>query len=95
MTRKTHPNKEIEEALKEIEKSGWVVKDSGKSAHSWGKIRCPYRDTPCVSNHEWCTSGVWSTPKSPGNHAKSLKRLVNRCVKFQEERIEKEREDNS
>jgi len=85
MTRETHADKDIEEALQEIEGNGWrVEKSKGKSAHAWGRMYCPNKDTPCVSDKRWCIQSIWSTPKSAINHAKTLKRLVNRCIKHKE-----------
>lgn len=81
MTRKTHPNKDIEDALQYVESKGWQAKESkGKSAHAWGQIYCPTRNDPCVNNGEWCNQCIWSTPRNPVNHANNLKRLVDRCL---------------
>jgi len=80
MDRDKHPQKEIESALKYAESKRWrVEKSKGKSAHAWGRIYCPTRLKPC-SGGERCITSVWSTPKSPTNHAKQLKRLVDRCI---------------
>ncbi len=50
---------------------GWaVVKSTGGSAHAWGVMRCP-GDCPQVS--------VFSTPRVPENHARALRRAVDRC----------------
>lgn len=84
MDRDKHPNKEIENALQYVERKEWRVKKSkGRSAHAWGQIYCPARHNPC-SGGEWCITSVWSTPKSPANHAKQLKRMVDRCIKAHE-----------
>lgn len=41
MRRSKHPDKEIEAAILYAEENGWTYKDSGKSAHSWGRLLCP------------------------------------------------------
>jgi len=39
MPRKRHPNADIEDALRQVEKSGWRVELSAKG-HAWGRINC-------------------------------------------------------
>lgn len=73
MTRPKHPNKEIEAAVAHAESKGWRYKAAGKSAHCWGRLLCPDA-TPAG-----CQMSVWSTPRSPENHAKQIKRMVKRC----------------
>ncbi len=46
------------------------MKSKGGSAHAWGIMRCP-GDCPQVS--------IFSTPRVPENHAKTLRRAVDRC----------------
>ncbi len=77
MARATHPKKEVEEALRYAEDNKWRVELGG--AHAWGKIYCPYNDDECRCG-EFCIASVWSTPKSPGNHARALKRVVDNCT---------------
>ncbi len=50
-------------------------------------LGCPYndRDTKCESIGKWCRVGIWSTPRNSGAHAKSLKKVVDRCLKKQAE----------
>jgi len=76
MGRSTHPKKEVEEALKHAESNGWRVSVGG--AHAWGKIYCPFNSADCRCG-EFCIASIWSTPKSPGNHARALKRVVDHC----------------
>lgn len=85
MTRKKHPNKDIEAALVEIEGLGWHFEDTGKSAHACHKMLCPYKEaqSQCDGNSQWCMKSVWKTPRSPENHARDLKRNVYRCIKYQ------------
>lgn len=71
--RPKHPNKEIEEAILYAEENGWVCKDSGKSAHAWGRLLCP------LHTREGHQMSIWSTPRSTFNHAQQIKRLVDKC----------------
>ncbi len=77
MTRAIHPHKEIELALCYAEMHGWKVIVGG--SHAWGKIYCPDNDPMCRCG-EFCITCVWSTPKNPQNHAKSLRRIVTKCA---------------
>ena len=57
--------------MQAAEDSGWrVVLSNG---HAWGHLLCP--------NHtrDGCMVAVWSTPRSPENHAKAIRRAVARC----------------
>lgn len=66
-----HPDKSIEAALAYAREHSWtVIKSTGGSAHAWGVMRCP-GDCPQVS--------IFSTPRVPENHAKALRRAVDRC----------------
>jgi hypothetical protein len=76
MSRKSHPKKEIEDALRYAESHGWRVDVGG--FHAWGKIYCPYNDKECRCG-EFCISCIWSTPKNSGVHAKQIKRVVDNC----------------
>jgi hypothetical protein len=69
--RPRHPSKEIEAAVAYAEEQGWTwIKVTG---HAWGKLNCRHHD------RDGCTLFVWSTPRRPENHAKQLKRDVDRC----------------
>lgn len=66
-----HSYKAIEAALAYARENGWtVIKSTGGSAHAWGVMRCP-GDCPQVS--------IFSTPRVPENHARALRRAVDRC----------------
>jgi hypothetical protein len=73
MIRPRHPDKDIEAAVAELEALGWAFKAAGRSAHCWGRLRCPHHD------RSGCQVSVWSTPRSPGNHAAALRRAASRC----------------
>ena len=70
-SRPRHPNKEIEEVIRYAEKLGWTVKLT--KGHGWGSLYCP------KSSREGCIVFVWSTPRRPQDHAKDIRRDVNRC----------------
>lgn len=75
MARSPHPKKEVEEALRHAEGQGWRVEVGG--SHAWGRMYCPYNDEECRCG-EFCITSVWSTPKNPGNHARALRRVVDK-----------------
>lgn len=77
MPRNKHPDKEIEDALQQAESDGWSVKTC--SGHAWGTLRCPNNDKACRCG-VFCQMSVWSTPKSPGNHARQLIQKVKSCI---------------
>lgn len=67
-----HPNKHIQAALEYAKAHGWEVIPSGRSAHAFCRLRCR------LGHHEHQMS-VWSTPRSPENHAKQIIRKVQEC----------------
>jgi hypothetical protein len=76
--RPTCPNKEIEAVVAYSEQLGWSwVKV--KKGHAWAKLLCAHHD------REGCMIFVWSTPRSPENHAKQLRREIDRCPHKEEE----------
>ena len=77
MTRPRHSKKEIEAALVYAESHGWRVELA--SGHAWARLYCPWNDESCRCG-EFCVISVWSTPKSPGNHAKQIRRVVEHCA---------------
>jgi hypothetical protein len=76
MARSKHPKKEVEIAVKDAEAAGWRIEQDG-SGHCWGRMLCPYGKEPTHQRHQ---HSVWSTPKNPGNHAKQIRRQVERCA---------------
>lgn len=76
MARPRHSNKEIEAALEHAEEHGWTVKLS--KGHSWGQMICPKNNEGCRGGG-FCLKRIWSTPKKPQNHAKLLKKVVDKC----------------
>ncbi len=71
MARKRHSNKEIEASLQYTESRNWEVFVSARG-HCWGVIRCPH-------GRGGCQKSIWSTPRSPENHAREIRRFVDRC----------------
>ena len=51
---------------------GWRVEPTS-SGHRWGVMRCP------EESRDGCQVSIWSTPRNPENHAKQLRRAVERC----------------
>jgi hypothetical protein len=71
VARPRHPKKEIEDAIQYAERLGWTCEKA--SGHAWGRLYCPHGD------RGGCILSVWSTPRSPGNHAHQIRRQVDRC----------------
>jgi hypothetical protein len=81
MARNRHPSKDIEGALLELESMGWRVEEAkGRSAHSWGYVLCPANAGDACRSGVFCRMSVWSTPRSPRNHARELLRKAYGCV---------------
>ena len=72
--RPRHPDKEVEEAVEYAESRGWRIRMLGH----WGRLFCPHAD------RDGCQVGVNGTPKNAGNHARQVKRAVDRCPHTEE-----------
>ena len=83
MPRSKHPNKTIESALKYVEQNGWSIEKTGKSAHAWGQMLCPSNNRCRGGN--FCRTSIWSTPRSPENHAKAIRSIVDKCEPQEDE----------
>ena len=68
-----HPNKHIREAIRHAESEGWIAEHAGPRAHIWGILWCPRHD------REGCRIRIMSTPRNPENHARDIRRDVDRC----------------
>jgi len=84
MTRPRHPKPEIEKAIQYAVELGWNVEVS--NGHFWGRLFCPHR------TREECIVSVWSTPRSPENHARQIRKVVDRCSHGNEPNDESEKE---
>lgn len=71
MPRPSHPNKHIEAAVAYAELNGWRF--VMRAGHAWARLYCAFAD------REGCSVSVWSTPRNAENHAKALRRVVDRC----------------
>ena len=65
--RARHPKKQIEGVLQDAEAAGFTIRQPW--GH-WGGLVCP-GDRPITP--------IWSTPKNADNHAKHLRRVIDRC----------------
>ncbi|WP_321351159.1 hypothetical protein [Halopseudomonas oceani] len=92
MPRKKHPKKEIEEAVSYAESKGWTLRAAANSAHAWGMLYCPSNDSNCRCG-EFCITSVSSTPRSPSNHARLIKRVVNNCTSNNEDNLAEKKDE--
>lgn len=72
MARPRHPNKEIEASVAYAESVGWRLEMS--KGHAWGHLLCPRH------SRDGCMVSVWSTPRNGENHARGIRRAVDRCT---------------
>jgi hypothetical protein len=54
-------------ALQHAESHGCRVEKAGRSSHAWGRVYAP--DGASIMS-------IWSTPKSPENHARQILRFI-------------------
>ena len=80
MARSRHPSKEVEEAVQHAEARGWTVRMQGH----WGRMYCAKAD------RDGCQFGVNGTPRNAGDHAKQIRRAVERCPHADEGEAEDE-----
>lgn len=71
MGRARHADKHIDEAVDYAVGKRWVLYMS--NGHAWGHLLCPNAD------RGGCRISVWSTPKGAENHAKNIRKLVDKC----------------
>jgi hypothetical protein len=69
----SHANKHIRAAIEYAEECGWEFVKSTARAHSYGALYCSFH------GRDGCIVQVFSTPRIPENHAKWLRRQVDRC----------------
>lgn len=68
-----HPNKHIREAIDYALNHGWRLREAGAHAHIGGMLFCVRED------RDGCRRAVYCTPRSPQDHAKDIRRAVDRC----------------
>lgn len=76
---KIHKNKEIARAIQEALSQDWTFKKSSGSAHAFGVLFCP------AQNRTGCKISVLSTPRSPENHAKQIRKAIKKCTHCKED----------
>ncbi|WP_082488541.1 hypothetical protein [Duganella sp. Leaf61] len=76
MARRSHPKKEVEQAIQYAEDHGWRVTVGG--SHAWGKLYCPHNDSECRCGI-FCITSIWSTPRNTMSHARDIRRVVDNC----------------
>jgi hypothetical protein len=76
--RTRHPKQEVEEAVAYAEGKKWTFRKQGH----WGRLYCPHHD------RDGCQIGVFGTPRDAGNHARQIKRAVDRCPHQEEAKDE-------
>jgi hypothetical protein len=70
---KKHPNKDIRDAIDYAIQCGWRQIETGKSSHAFCRLKCRLF-------HAEHQMSIWSTPKSPHQHALQIRRKVNQCI---------------
>ena len=78
MPRKRHPNKAIEQAIRQAEREGWGFRAPGKSSHAFGILQCPHEAPDCRCGI-YCQFSVWRTPRNSEAEARRILRAVNNC----------------
>ncbi len=79
MGEKRHPSKDVHKALSHAEARGWRIEPA--YGHAWARIYCPFNDMSCRYG-KFCVVSVWSTPKSPVDHARQIRRVVDKCTRL-------------
>ena len=69
LTRPRHPDKDIEAAVAYAEALGWTFRKQGH----WGRLYCAQAD------RDGCQVGVNGTPRNCGDHARQIRRAIDRC----------------
>ncbi|MBL4885222.1 MAG: hypothetical protein JKY95_11890 [Planctomycetaceae bacterium] len=68
---KIHPNKEISAAIEYALENGYRFEKS--NGHAFGRLLCPH------NHRDGCSMQVWSTPRSPENHARRIVQFIDNC----------------
>ena len=81
MARDKHSKKELEAVVEYAEQEGWEIRPGKR--HAKFKLLCKHHD------RDGCRVSVWSTPSDVGDHAKDVRRAIDRCPHKQEGNDEK------
>lgn len=73
---KFHQNKYIQASIEYALSKGWIWIPAGKSAHCFCRLRCG--DPSSI--HQDHQMSISSTPRNAENHAKQIRRNVDRCI---------------
>ena len=73
-----HPHSEIRDAVRYAELKGWTV-ILRKRGHAWGQMFCPFNDKNCRCG-QFCRISIWSTPRNAANHARQIRKAVDKCI---------------
>lgn len=68
-----HPDKHIREAIAYAEEMDWTFTKASARAHIFGTLWCP------LSDRNGCRFRVYSTPRSPQDHARRIRRAIDDC----------------
>ena len=71
MARDRHSKKELEAVVEYAEQQGWDVLPGKR--HAKFKLRCKHHD------RDGCKVSVWSTPADVDDHARDVRRAIDRC----------------
>ncbi|WP_126462697.1 hypothetical protein [Providencia rustigianii] len=63
----------MQQAIEYAELQGWFIVMGSHSSHCYAKLRCG------IEGHQDHMLSIWSTPRNPENHAKQIKRMVDKC----------------
>ena len=68
-----HPKKQIAHVVAAALDAGWRFRKGRPRGHVWGLLLCPQAD------REGCRIRVYSTPRSPDDHAATIRTDIARC----------------
>ncbi len=71
MARDRHSKKELEALVQYAEQRGWEVRQGQR--HAKFKLYCKHHD------RDGCKVSVWGTPTDVDDHARDLRRAIDRC----------------
>jgi hypothetical protein len=77
MADQKHPDKHIRAAIDDAISKGWRFEKS--NGHAFGKLLCPWNDDDCRCG-VFCVLSVYSTPRNPEHHARTIRQKVVGCI---------------